>query len=102
MACPLQTRVMTVNVCNALASRRSTKRPTERIATQNIKSQKPRMIPAMVRLPIRQTFGRSDARTLSVEEESAKKSPATIIITIRSGVRTAPPVRTNPLSRNRT
>jgi hypothetical protein len=56
----------------------------------------------MVRLPIRQTLGCDDARTLSVAEDRAKKSPATIISTISNGVNTAVPEMTSPASRKST
>ena len=93
---------MTVSVRKVLLSRLRTKRPTARMETQKTRSQNPSMMPAMVRFPIRQTLGVDDGLTLSVADDRAKKSPATIISTISNGVSTAVPEMISPASKNST
>ena len=60
------------------------------------------MVPAIVILPTCQEFGIGDARTLSVVNDMARKSPVIITMTISIGVKTACPVMTRPIARKST
>lgn len=50
--------------------------------------QTPMITPAIVKLPMRHAFGIGDGHTLTVVNDIARKSPATMMMTISSGVRT--------------
>ena len=64
--------------------------------------QTPMVAPAIVRLPMRQTFGIGDGRTLSVANDMERKSPVIMTMTISSGVRIACPVMIRPTIRKST